>query len=243
MEQSLLLEIRPGTGGEEAALFASDLFLMYKKFALSKNWKINIIDENKTSIGGLKSIAAEIKGFNAYNYLKMESGTHRIQRIPKTEKSGRVHTSTVTVAILPILKKEELKINSDDLKIDFYRSSGAGGQNVNKVSTAVRITHLPTGIVTASQSERSQPQNREKAMQILMSKLKFEMESSKVKELSELRRSQIGTGERAEKIRTYNFPQNRVTDHRVKKNWHNIDDILNGNLEPVIKEFTKFHQK
>lgn len=239
MEQSLLLEIRPGTGGEEAALFASDLFSMYKKFALSKNWTVNIIDENKTSIGGLKSIAAEIKGLNAYDYLKMESGVHRIQRVPKTEKGGRVHTSTATVAILPILKKEELKINPMDLKIDFYRSSGAGGQNVNKVSTAVRITHLPTGIVTASQSERSQPQNRELAMQILISKLKFEMEFSKVKELSDLRRSQIGAGERAEKIRTYNFPQNRITDHRIKKSWHNIDDILNGNLEPIIKAFTK----
>lgn len=167
----------------------------------------------------------------------MESGVHRIQRVPKTEKSGRVHTSTVTVAILPILKKEELKINPVDLKIDFYRSSGAGGQNVNKVSTAVRITHLPTGIVTASQSERSQPQNRELAMQILISKLKFEMESSKVKELSELRKSQIGSGERSEKIRTYNFPQNRITDHRVKKSWHNIEKIMNGDLQDIIDSF------
>lgn len=237
MEQSLLLEIRPGTGGEEAALFAFDLFSMYKKFSLSKNWIINITDENRTSIGGLKSIAAEIKGLNAYDCLKMESGVHRIQRVPKTEKSGRVHTSTVTVAILPILKKEELKINPVDLKIDFYRSSGAGGQNVNKVSTAVRITHLPTGIVTASQSERSQPQNRELAMQILISKLKFEMEYSKVKELSELRKSQIGSGERSEKIRTYNFPQNRITDHRVKKSWHNIEKIMNGDLQEIIDSF------
>ncbi|MBI3459094.1 PCRF domain-containing protein [Candidatus Azambacteria bacterium] len=237
MDESLILEIRGGVGGEEAALFGADLFSMYQKFAVSQGWTIKSIDKSLTNLGGLKSVTLEIKGNDAYTKLKSESGVHRIQRIPETEKSGRVHTSTVTVAVLPILKVSELKINPQDLRIDFYRSGGAGGQNVNKVETAVRITHIPTGVVSACQTERFQLANREKAMQILISKLQNEMESSKTKELSQLRASQVGSADRADKIRTYNFPQDRITDHRIKKSWHNIGKIMNGNLEPIVKAF------
>ena len=237
MEQLIVLEIRGGVGGEEAALFGANLFLMYQKFAIARGWTVKVIDKSLTSIGGLKSITAEIKGDQVYDNLKNESGVHRIQRIPETEKSGRVHTSTATVAILPILKVSELKINPQDLRIDFYRSGGAGGQNVNKVETAVRITHIPTGVVSACQTERFQLANREKAMQVLISKLQNEMDSSKTKELSQLRASQVGSADRADKIRTYNFPQDRITDHRIKKSWHNIDKIMNGDLEPIITSF------
>lgn len=236
--ENIILEIRAGAGGEEAALFAMDLFKMYSKYAAAKNWKTVVLDESCTSLGGLKNLSAEIRGENVFSHLQQESGVHRVQRIPKTEKGGRVHTSTVSVAVLPFHQEKIIQINPADLKLDFYRSSGAGGQNVNKVSTAVRITHLPTGVVVASQSERSQIQNREKAMQILSAKINEEMKSAKVQEIHELRKSQIGSGERAEKIRTYNFPQNRVTDHRIKKSWHNLENILAGDFEPIIKAFS-----
>lgn len=235
MEQSLLLEIRAGAGGEEAALFSAELFSMYSKYAKSKNWRTALVDESKSSLRGYKSVSVEIKGEQAFDILKNESGVHRVQRVPYTEKSGRVHTSTISVAVLPLLREKTIEINPRDLKMDFYRSSGAGGQNVNKVSTAVRITHIPTGIVVASQSERSQVQNREKAMQILSARINEEMRNAKVKELGELRRTQIGSGERSEKIRTYNFPQDRVTDHRIGKSWHTIESIIAGNADKMIE--------
>jgi len=237
--KGLILEIRAGAGGEEAAIFASDLFRMYSKFANLNNWKIRILDSNRTPIGGLKSITAEIDSADAYNKLKYESGVHRIQRIPKTEKNGRIHTSTATIAVLPCFKNIQININPSELKIDVTRSSGPGGQNVNKVETAVRLTHLPTGIVVLCQSERSQSQNKEKALEILKVKL-YDLKHREQKEkITEERRQQIGGAERAEKIRTYNFPQNRVTDHRIGKNWHNLEEVMEGKLEPIIKAFAK----
>lgn len=236
---SIIVEIRAGTGGQEAALFADDLFRMYSKYAVSKNWNTKTLDAHPTDIGGFKQIVFEIKGEDVISELKHEGGVHRVQRIPKTEKSGRIHTSTVSVAILPKAKKAEIKIESKDLKIDYYRASGPGGQYVNKTETAVRITHLPSKTVVTSQTERNQLQNKENAMAILEAKILQKREFEELEKLSKERKAQIGKAKRVEKIRTYNFPQDRITDHRIKKNWHNIDKIMNGKLEPIIKTLKK----
>jgi len=233
-KKDIIIEIRAATGGEEAALFAADLFRMYSRYAQSKGWDADIIDYNESGIGGFKEIIFEIKGKGAFSRLKYERGVHRVQRVPLTEASGRIHTSTTTVAVLPEADEIELSINPDELKIDFYRSGGAGGQNVNKVATAVRLTHLPTGIVATCQDERSQLRNRTKAMAVLRARL-MDIERRKQEEkITTERRSQVGTGERAEKIRTYNFPQDRVTDHRIGLTLHNLPRILEGELDELI---------
>ena len=235
----IFLEIRAGTGGDEAALFAGDLFEMYHKFLVRKKFDFKIISESKNELGGYKEIILEINGKNIYELLKNESGVHRVQRVPLTEKSGRVHTSTATVAIIPVYKNTELKIDDKDLETTFLRSSGPGGQNVNKLETAVRIKHLPTGITVTCQSERYQHQNREKALEILKTKL-YQLELEKqAKDISSNRKEQIGRGERAEKIRTYNFPQDRITDHHLNKSFNNISRILQGELEIILQEFEK----
>ncbi len=232
---SVIVEIRAGAGGEEAALFAADLFKMYSKYAQNQNWKQRILDSRPTELGGFKEIIFELTGNDVFSKMQYEGGVHRVQRIPKTEKSGRIHTSTVSVAILPKPKKTEIKINPNELKIETYKASGPGGQYVNKRMTAVRITHLPTGIVVTSQTERNLQQNKENALAILEAKLLERKEKEEMTKLTSERRAQIGRAQRAEKIRTYNFPQNRVTDHRIKKSWHNIDKIMEGNLEPIIE--------
>lgn len=229
-----IVEIRAGTGGDEAALFASNLFEMYKRYSEIKGWSLSVLDSNQTTLGGCKSITFELSGKDIFKKMRYESGVHRVQRVPETEKSGRVHTSTATVAVLPKAKESDIEINPEELEISFYRAGGPGGQNVNKVSTAVRITHKPTGIVVSSQKERSQQRNRELAIEILRAKLLDIKREEEEKKETSARREQIGTGERSEKIRTYNFPQDRITDHRIKKNWGNIEKILAGNLEPII---------
>jgi peptide chain release factor 1 len=235
ISEAVIVEIRAGAGGEEAALFAADLFKMYSKYADSKNWQVKILDSHPTELGGFKEIIFEIKGKGAFSQLKYEGGVHRVQRIPDTEKAGRIHTSTATVAILPKPKKAQIRIHPDDLKIETFRASGPGGQYVNRRETAVRITHLPTGLVVASQTQRNQLQNKENALAILEARLMEKEREKKAKEIERKRVSQIKRAKRAEKIRTYNFPQNRVTDHRIKKSWHNIERIMEGELEPIIK--------
>ena len=238
----IILEIRAGAGGDEASIFAGDLARMYQRFAGNRGWKFSILDYNQSSLDGYKTFVAEIAGEDCYNDLKQESGVHRVQRVPKTEKSGRVHTSTASVAILPLVEAKEINIKDSDLEVTFTRAGGPGGQNVNKVETAVRILHKPSGIVVASREERSQHSNREKAMEVLRAKL-YEMEQQKVSgNITEARREQIGTADRSEKIRTYNFPQDRITDHRIGKKFSMIENILEGNLEPIIKEFRKSAQ-
>lgn len=231
------MEIRAGAGGEEAALFCSNLARMYTRFAQKQGWRAAVLDSNQTSIGGLKEIIIEIQGAGAYDQLKQEGGVHRIQRIPKTEKSGRVHTSTATIAILPKVSEIEIKINPQDLRIETTRASGPGGQNVNKLETAVRIVHLPTGLVVSCQSERSQGRNKEKAMEIMRARLFNFKQKEQLSQISTERREQIGTADRSEKIRTYNFPQNRVTDHRLNKSWHNLENIMDGDLNSIVKAF------
>ena len=233
-ERDIIMEIRAGAGGDEAGLFAADLFRMYSRYAQSKGWDVDIVDANESGIGGFKEIIFEIKGRGAYSRLKYESGVHRVQRVPITESSGRIHTSTATVAVLPEAEEVEVNINPDDLRTDIYHSGGAGGQNVNKVATAVRITHLPTGIVTVCQDERSQLRNKMKAMAVLRARL-LDMERRKQETaVSQQRQSQVGTGDRAEKIRTYNFPQDRVSDHRVGLTLHSLPQILEGELDQLI---------
>lgn len=233
----IIIEIRAGTGGDEAAIFAGDLARMYQRYAAKKGWVFKILDFNKTSLDGYKSLIAQISGEGVYEALRHESGVHRVQRIPKTEKGGRIHTSTASVAILPVVEAKEIKINENDLEISFSRAGGPGGQNVNKVETAVRIVHKPTGIVVSSREERSQYANRERAMEVLRAKL-YEIERLKLSgDISAMRREQIGSGERSEKIRTYNFPDDRITDHRLGKKWHNIEKILDGELDPILESF------
>ena len=233
-EKNIFLEIRAGTGGEEAALFASDLFRMYSKYAELHKWKMEILNSSLTGIGGIKEVIASIEGKRVYSRLKFESGVHRVQRVPATEAGGRIHTSTVTVAVLPEAEDVDIQINENDLRIDTFCSSGAGGQSVNTTKSAIRITHIPTGIVVSCQDERSQLKNRIKGMKVLRSRL-LEMESEKREnEIAKDRKSQVGTGERSEKIRTYNFPQNRVTDHRIGMTLHKLDSVLEGDLDELI---------
>ncbi|MCK5123415.1 MAG: peptide chain release factor 1 [Candidatus Pacebacteria bacterium] len=238
-EKDIIVEIRAGAGGDEAGLFAGNLFRMYAKFAENQNWKTVILNSNKSSIGGFKEIIFEINGTDVYSKMKYESGVHRVQRIPKTEKQGRVHTSTATVAVLPQAEEIELKIKDEEIRIDIFRSSGPGGQSVNTTDSAVRITHLPTGITVSCQDEKSQLKNKTKALQILRSRLLVVKEEKKAREEKDARSSQIGTGDRSEKIRTYNFPQDRITDHRIKKSWHEIESILEGNLDGVINSLSQ----
>ena len=238
-KQSVIIEIRAGTGGDEAGLFARDLYRMYSKYAQSQDWAQRILDSNNSDIGGYKEVVFELKGPRAYDKLQYEGGVHRVQRIPKTEKQGRVHTSTATVAVMKKPEKMDISINSSDLSIDTYRASGAGGQYVNKTESAIRITHKPSGIVVTSQSERSQFQNKENAMNILAARLLQAQEESDLSKLTEERRQQIGWAKRSEKTRTYNYPQNRITDHRINKSWHNLEKIVDGDLGPIIKAFQK----
>jgi peptide chain release factor 1 len=233
--RDVIVEIRAGAGGDEASLFAADLFRMYSRYAETKGWQVEVIDSSQSERGGFKELIFEIKGKGAFSRFKHERGVHRVQRVPITEASGRIHTSTITVAVLPEAEEVELNINPDDLKMEFFRSGGAGGQNVNKVTTAVRLTHLPTGIVASCQDERSQIKNRMKAMAVLRARL-LDMEQRKQSEsIDKERRMQVGGGQRAEKIRTYNFPQNRVTDHRINLSFHNLQQILDGELDEVIE--------
>ncbi len=238
-QNSTIIEIRAGAGGEEAALFAANLFKMYSKYAVFQEWKQKILDSHLTELGGIKQITFEIRGENTFSKMKYEGGVHRVQRIPKTEKSGRIHTSTATVAVLAAPKSTEIKIKSDEIKIDVYKSSGPGGQNVNKRMTAIRITHLPTGLVVTSQTERNQLQNKENALSILAARLLEKKEQEEQSKIGGKRKAQIGWAKRAEKIRTYNFPQDRVTDHRIKKSWHNIEEIMEGKLDKMISTLEK----
>ena len=230
-----ILEIRSAAGGDEAGIFASDLLRMYTRFAQKGGWKLEELDRSEGNLRQIKEVVLKIQGKESYNMLKFESGVHRVQRVPKTESSGRIHTSTATVAVLPQISAKEVSINPADIEFESFRSGGKGGQNVNKVSTAVRIKHIPTGMVVTAQTERFQAQNREIAMDLLRSRL-WQMNKEKQHlEISGARAAQVGTGERSEKIRTYNFPQNRVTDHRIGKSWHNLESILDGNLDPIIQ--------
>jgi peptide chain release factor 1 len=234
---AIIFEIRAGVGGEEAALFARDLWRMYSKFFEKNNFKVIVYDEEKTDLGGIKYITAEVRGNNIYNLMKNEAGVHRVQRVPITEKGGRIHTSAASVAVLPKIEGNQIDIKESDLEIEYYRASGPGGQNVNKVETAVRIRHKPNNIVVSCQSERTQQRNKEIALQILKSKI-WELEQEKItNQLSSERKKQIGTQDRSEKIRTYNFQQNRVTDHRINKSWYNLEKILDGDLEIILKAF------
>lgn len=235
--KKLILEVRAGTGGDEASLFAGDLVRMYQRFSSKKGWRFSILDSNQSSINGYKTFIGEISGEGAYEMLKHEIGVHRVQRVPETERSGRIHTSTASVAILPVVEAKDVDIKDGDLEITFSRAGGPGGQNVNKVETAVRISHKPTGVVVSSREERSQYANREKAMEVLRARLYEAQREQEVGSVAELRKEQIGSSERAEKIRTYNFPQDRITDHRIKKKWSNIEGILGGDMEKIVKAF------
>jgi peptide chain release factor 1 len=235
-ERNVIVEIRAGTGGDEAALFAADLFRMYSRYAEKHGWKTEILSQSDTGIGGFKEIIFEVKGKGAYSRLKFESGVHRVQRVPVTESSGRIHTSTATIAVLAEVEEVEIEIPEKDVKMEVYRSSGAGGQNVQKNSTAVRLTHVPTGMVVQCQDERSQLQNRLRAMSILRARLYEIKEEKRRSEIEKTRRSQVGSADRSEKIRTYNFPQSRITDHRIGLSLHNMAAVLDGEIDPFIDE-------
>jgi peptide chain release factor 1 len=235
----IVLEVRAGVGGDEASLFAEELAGMYLRYADSQSWRSKPLDESRAALGGYKEAQFEIKGADCYRRLRFETGVHRVQRVPMTEKAGRIHTSTASVAILPIYKRSKIEINPGDIEIEFSRSGGAGGQNVNKVETAVRLIHKPTGIDVRCTSERSQQQNREKAMTLLISKLQQMKDEEEDRTRSADRKSQVGTGDRSEKIRTYNFPQDRVTDHRIKESWSNVPKIMAGAIGPILEALDK----
>jgi peptide chain release factor 1 len=233
-EKNIIVEIRAGAGGEEAALFARDLYRMYSRYAERKGWTTELLSSHPTGIGGLKEVIFSVEGKGVFGRLKYESGVHRVQRVPKTEASGRIHTSTATVAVLPEAEEVDLQIKDDELRIDTFRAGGHGGQNVNKVETAVRIIHIPTGITVVCQDERSQYKNKLKAMKILRTRLLNLLEEERHKKVSSMRKSQVGSGDRSEKVRTYNFPQNRITDHRTGESYYNFQDILDGNIDGII---------
>jgi len=238
-KKNCIVEVRAGAGGDEAALFAGDLFRMYSRFAENNGWKTEVMSSNPTGIGGFKEIIFSIIGTEVYGKLKHESGVHRVQRVPITESSGRIHTSTVTVAILPEVEEVELEISQNDLKIDRFRSTGPGGQSVNTTDSAIRITHIPTGMVVTCQDEKSQHKNKDKALKILRARLLDKAEREKHEELAKKRKNQVGTGDRSERIRTYNFPQNRITDHRIGLNLHNLEEVLEGNLNDLVVNLTE----
>ena len=238
-----VLEVRAGVGGEEAALFAQELANMYKGYAAAMGWHARMLSESKTDLGGYKEAVFELRGLGVYEKLRFETGVHRIQRVPATEKSGRVHTSTASVAILPIRKKHKFEINPGDIEMEFSRAGGAGGQNVNKVETAVRLVHRPTGLEARSQSQRSQMANREQAMAVLLAKLDVFQEEQEAAKHAATRKEQIGTADRSEKIRTYNILQDRVTDHRIKEDWHNLPKVFAGNIQPIVEALLAAHQE
>ena len=242
LPEAVIMEFRAGTGGEEAALFAANLLSMYQKYATKNEWKTALLEEDRTDIGGIKSAALEIQGEDAFLRLQYEGGVHRVQRIPETEKAGRIHTSTATVALFPKATKTQFQINQADLKVEFTGSSGPGGQNVNKRQTAVRLTHTPSNLVVFSQNSRSQQKNKEAALSLLESKLLQKKEEKEEKEAAGQRKAQIGWAKRVEKIRTYNFPQDRVTDHRIEKSWHGLEKILEGDLNPVVQALLDYQK-
>lgn len=241
--RNVIMEIRAGTGGDEACLFAGDLFRMYARYAESKGWKVEIMSSKKTDLGGYKEVVAAISGSGAFSRFRFESGTHRVQRVPRTEASGRIHTSAATVAVLPEAEAIDVEVKPEDVRIDTYRSSGPGGQHANKVSSAVRVTYLPTGMVVSCEDEKSQHKNKVRAMRILRSRLFETLKREQEEERGQTRRNQIGSGDRSEKIRTYNFPQNRVTDHRVNLSLHKLDNILEGDLDEVINVLREKHRE